>query len=74
MPTDKERLDYLQTLNDRRVYTGKVVCRESTTGRGWRLHETSRLEGLESVRAAIDVAMAESVDEIAKILQVRKGG
>jgi hypothetical protein len=56
MPTDKERLDFLQKLNDRKLYTGKVILRESTTGRGWRLHETSR-EGTTSVREAIDNAM-----------------
>jgi len=60
MPTDTERLDYLQKLNDRQVYTGKVVCRESTSGRGWRLHETSSWGGETSVRTAIDVAMAET--------------
>lgn len=52
--TDKERLDYLQELNDRNNYTGKCVLRESTTGRGWRLHETAGETSFDSVRDAID--------------------
>jgi len=54
--TDKERLDYLQQLNDRNNYTGKCVLRESATGRGWRLHETStdQYETFNNVRDAID--------------------
>ena len=51
---DKERLDFLQKLNDRKKYTGKIILRESNTGRGWRLHETSRGGGFSSVREAID--------------------
>ncbi len=39
--TDTELLDALQSLNDRSDYTGKCILRMSTTGRGWRLHETS---------------------------------
>ena len=54
MPTDQERLDFLQRLTDERVYTGKVILRISTLGRGWRLHETSQKEALPSVREAID--------------------
>lgn len=49
---DKERLDFLQKLT---VGYGKGwILRPSTTGRGWRLHETSGPEGLPSVRDAID--------------------
>lgn len=54
---DKERLDFLQKLNDRKEYTGRVILRESNTGRGWRLHETSRENGYSSVREAIDGVM-----------------
>ncbi len=54
MPSDKERLDFLQKLTENNVYTGKVVLRSSTAGRGWRLHETSRMTAKESVRDAID--------------------
>lgn len=51
--TDTELLDFLQALNDRAEYTGKCICRESTTGRGWRLGETSKPTGRVSVRRAI---------------------
>ena len=54
MPTDKERLDFLQDLTNKCRYTGKVVGRRSTTGRGWRLHETTQKEAVPSVRTAID--------------------
>lgn len=54
MPTDKERLDFLQELTNEHRYTGKVVGRRSSTGRGWRLHETSQVNAVLSVRAAID--------------------
>ena len=57
MPTDTERLDFLQKLTNRRHYTGKVILRESYTGRGWRLHETSNVEATPSVREAIDKFM-----------------
>jgi len=58
MPTDKERLDFLQKLTDQKSYTGKVILRSSTTGRGWRLHETSWKGAVFSVREAIDNFMA----------------
>jgi len=48
--TDKERLDFLQ-----KQLSGKVVCRESQFGRGWRLHETTRSDGVADVRQAIDI-------------------
>lgn len=54
MPTDKERLDFLQELTDKKLYTGKVILRSSTTSRGWRLHETTYLGASSSVRDAID--------------------
>ena len=57
MPTDKERLDFLQEWNDRKIYTGKCIIRGSTTGRGWRLHESSQSDAVKSVRAAIDIVM-----------------
>lgn len=53
-PTDKQRLDKLQRLLDRRKYTGRCVLRWSNSGRGMRLHETSDRPGHESVREAID--------------------
>ena len=51
--TDTELIDYLQKLTDRKHYTGKVILRESQSGRGWRLHETSRPEAVSNVRKAI---------------------
>lgn len=54
MPTDEERLDFLQKLTDDGKYTGKVILRNSSTRRGWRLHETSRSAAKSSVREAID--------------------
>ena len=50
--TDTERLNKLQEIVGR--YTGKVICRISTSGRGLRLHETSRHGAVESIREAID--------------------
>ena len=58
MPTDTERIDFLQRLTDRNKYTGKVILRESCTGRGWRLYEYSGDDAVKSVRDAIDTAMA----------------
>lgn len=52
--TDTERLDFLQKLTNRADYTGKVILRESFTGRGWRLHETSKIGATSDVREAID--------------------
>jgi hypothetical protein len=55
MNEDSKRLDYLQSLTNQKIYSGKVVLRDSTTGRGWRLHESS--DGYSTVREAIDVYM-----------------
>uniref|UniRef100_A0A6H1ZPJ8 Uncharacterized protein n=1 Tax=viral metagenome TaxID=1070528 RepID=A0A6H1ZPJ8_9ZZZZ len=55
--TDEDRIDFLQELTNKEHYTGKVILRESTTGRGWRLHETSHPQGSSSVREAIDNTM-----------------
>lgn len=49
--SDKERLDLLDNMTGR--YTGQIVLRMSTTGRGWRLHESSQ-KGYSKVRDAID--------------------
>ena len=51
--TDTELLDALQELTDRRMYTGKVILRYSTRGRGWRLHESPMPEAVSDVRQAI---------------------
>lgn len=57
--TDTELLDFLQRKNDESQYTGLCIFRMSSTGRGWRLHETSieRHGGSSSVREAIFRAM-----------------
>lgn len=52
-PDDIELLDFLQQELNKSAYTGKVVCRDSTTNRGWRLHETSREGAVSDVRQAI---------------------
>lgn len=52
-PTDTELIDFLQALTDEAQYTGRVVLRDSTAGRGWRLHETSKGAALTNVRQAI---------------------
>ncbi len=57
MPNDKERLDFLQKLTDNKVFTGRVILRKSTSGRGWRLHEASHPAATTSVREAIDEFM-----------------
>ena len=52
--TDKERLDFLQWLTDLKRYTGKIILRDSSEHRGWRLHESSREDAVNNVRQAID--------------------
>lgn len=52
MPTDKERIDFIQELTE--GYGGGWVLRRSLTGRGWRLHETSAIAAVPDVRDAID--------------------
>lgn len=54
--TDTERLDALDAMTGR--YTGRVSLRWSETGRGWRLHETSREDASATVREAIDKFLA----------------
>lgn len=51
--TDKERLDALQEMNSKTPFG--IICRDSTRGRGWRLHETSMSKASgKNVRDAID--------------------
>ncbi len=65
MNNDTGRLNWLETQNKKAKFTGECVFRWSTTGRGWRLIETSREEAsalcdgviFKSVRDAIDYAM-----------------
>lgn len=51
--TDTELLDFLESLNEVRRYTGKCILRMSSTERGWRLHESSHPEAKATVREAI---------------------
>lgn len=51
--TDTELLNYLQQETEKEDYTGRVICRQSTTGRGWRLHESSWCGSVTTVRQAI---------------------
>ena len=51
--TDTELLDFLQEQTDKAAYTGKVICRKSTTCRGWLLHESSLSHANADVREAI---------------------
>jgi len=55
--TDTQRLNWMQHQLEKCRYTGKMVCRLSTTGRGIRLHETSMPGGQLNARDAIDDAM-----------------
>jgi len=60
--TDTELLDFLQSLTDRKEFTGKVLLRNSDFGRGWRLHETEIPGAVSDVRQAISDYM-DSVKE-----------
>jgi hypothetical protein len=53
--SDTELLDWLQSKLG--SYTGKVICRFSCYGRGWRLHETSIAGAVDDVRLAINDAI-----------------
>jgi len=57
--TDRELLNFLEKLNIESPYTGKYILRNSTRGKGWRLHETSRVDSSETVREAIIKMMEE---------------
>ena len=55
MPTDTERLDFLQNLTA--GYGRGWILRLSGYGRGWRLHETSMPGAVPDVRDAIGRVM-----------------
>jgi hypothetical protein len=59
--TDTERLDWLQSKTTH--YGEGWMVRPSTTGRGMRLHETSRGGAKPTVREAIDAAMKQEHEE-----------
>lgn len=50
--TDKELLDYLQKLNDEKVYSGRCEIRKSFVG-GWALMEAGWDNAVSDVRQAI---------------------
>jgi len=55
--TDTELLDFLQELTDKSDSAGRVVMRDSSIGRGWRLHESSADFAVKDVRSAITTYM-----------------
>lgn len=57
LSADRHRVDYLEVLNG--SYTGRVLLRMSSNGRGFRLHETSRDGAYKTTREAIDAHMRE---------------
>lgn len=59
MRTDTERLDALQKLIG--VHSSQVICRWSSQGRGWRLHESTIPGSKDDIREAID-AFLDSVN------------
>ena len=58
-PSDTEMLDWLE--KHRKGYGIGWICRDSFTGRGLRLHETSMKEAQPTVRKAIIAAMQEGI-------------
>lgn len=60
--TDTDLLNWLDKQTGR--YTGKVLFRWSTTGRGWRLHETSQSGAVSSVREAIENAIKKEKNNV----------
>lgn len=58
-PTDTEMLDWLQ--KNCKNYGKGWICRNSTYGRGLRVHETAREDAQETIRKAIATAMENGV-------------
>lgn len=58
-PSDYQMIEWLELQNRNAAYTGRCIFRQSSIGRGWRLHETSRDNSHLSVREAIKTAMIE---------------
>jgi rubrerythrin len=69
--TDKQILDFLQSITDKAVYTGKVILRWSSLGRGWRLHETTSEEAVTDVRKAI-IAQMPMISESTPLKELQK--
>jgi len=53
---DRDLWDFLEKQSG---YTGRWVARKSTTGRGYRLHNTSRKPSYATAREAVMAAMVE---------------
>ena len=51
--TDTDLINFLESKNEEKKYTGLCIFRESSTGRGWRLHETDMKGAKKTVRQAI---------------------
>jgi len=51
--TDTDLINFLESKNEEKRYTGLCVFRMSSTGRGWRLHETTGKDAKNTVRQAI---------------------
>lgn len=63
--TDTEMLDWLQ--KNAKGYGLGWVCRNSTSGRGLRLHETSSTDAQPTIRDAIAAFMKESSTSLGRI-------
>lgn len=59
MPTDTELLNFLESSGKLTKY--KWICRQSVTGRGWRLHQDPKGGKHITVRGAIEAAMKEYI-------------
>ena len=68
--TDEDRLDFLQVLLDQGAYTGTAILRISKTGRGFRLHESSKSQAVPDIRKAID----DFIDEGGYMMIPKEGG
>jgi len=55
--TDKELLDY---LNKNKTNSNGWICRDSSMGRGLRIHQTSREDAVSDIREAIKIFIEEN--------------
>jgi hypothetical protein len=60
---DTQRINHLEGMLDAGKYSRQCILRMSTTGRGFRLHETRRLGAFDTVRQAIDEVMEHGVTD-----------
>jgi hypothetical protein len=65
MITDKQRIDFLQSLSDRQNYSGFCVLREPSHCCGWKLYESRERDSVYDVREAIDrVIMRQCIPKV----------